>query len=54
MFSVPSFLKGKSAEDYQQKIEKYNKQLEELEEQEDSDEKIAEIQGKLQAAQANL
>jgi hypothetical protein len=54
MFSVPSFLKGKSAEDYQQKIEKYNKQLEELEGQEDSDEKIAEIQGKLQAAQANL
>ena len=54
MFSVPSFLKGKSAEDYQQKIEKYNKQLEELEGQEDSDEKIAKIQGKLQAAQANL
>ena len=57
MFSVPSFLKGKSAEDYEQKIEKYNKQLEELEEQEDSDEKIAkiaEIQGKLAAAEENL
>ena len=54
MLSVPSFLKGKSGEDYQQKIEKYNKQLEELEGQEDSDEKIAKIQGKLQAAQANL
>ena len=57
MFSVPSFLKGKSAENYQQKIEKYNKQLEELEGQEDSDEKIAkiaEIQGKLAAAEENL
>jgi chromosome segregation ATPase len=54
---VPSFLKGKSAENYQQNIEKYNKQLEELEGQEDSDEKIAkiaEIQGKLAAAEENL
>jgi len=57
MFSVPSFLIGKWAENYQQKIEKYNKQLEELEGQEDSDEKIAkiaEIQGKLAAAEENL
>lgn len=54
MFSVPSFLKGKSGEDYQQKIEKYNKQLEELEGQEDSDKKIAEIQGKLSAAEEKL
>ena len=59
MFSaVTSLIKGKkSSKDYEQKIDKYNKQLEELEElegQEDSDEKIAKIQGKLQAAQANL
>ena len=49
-----SLFKGKSAEDYQQKIEKYNKQLEELEGQEDSDKKIAEIQGKLSAAEEKL
>jgi hypothetical protein len=48
MFSVTSFLKGKSAEDYQQKIDKYNKQLEELDEHrkivKQKDTKIAEIQ----------
>ena len=49
-----SLFKGKSAEDYKQKIDKYKEQLEELEGQEDSDEKIAEIQGKLEAAEENL
>ena len=49
-----SLFKGKSAEDYKQKIDKYKEQLEELEGQEDSDEKIAEIQGKLAAAQEKL
>ena len=56
--AVKSLFKGKkSAEDYQQKIDKYNKQLEELEGQEDSDEtlsKIAEIEGELKAAEEKL
>ena len=52
-----SLFEGKSAEDYKQKIDKYNKQLEELEGQEDSDEtpsKIAEIEGELKAAEEKL
>jgi hypothetical protein len=53
-----SLFKRKSAEDYKQKIDKYNKQLEELNTLDDSDPKkatkIAEIEKILEDAQGNL
>ena len=52
--SVTSLFKGKSAEDLKKEIAGYQEQLDELEGQEDSDEKIAEIKRKLEAAEENL